>query len=260
MGIHSIEEDFQHKVCKTIRLLAEGVGRYRVFVPFIFDDGDNLVVVLKQERGGWVLSDEGHTYMHLAYSIDERDLQRGRRQKIITDALTVFNVDDRDGELILPIVDEKYGDALYSFVQAVLKITDVTYLTRECVRSTFLEDFRAIIEEHVPEERRSFDWHDPQLDPEGKYPVDCRVNSMTRPLFVYALSNDDRVRDATINIHQFERLNLTFRAVGIFQDQEEVNRRVLARFSDVCEKLFSSLASKRDRIGKYLEDAMTGAL
>jgi hypothetical protein len=160
----------------------------------------------------------------------------------------------------LSIPDEQYGDALYSFVQAILKIAEVSYLSREYVRSTFLDDFRAFIEEHVPVERRSFAWHDPHLDPEGKYPVDCRINSMPRPLFVYALANDDRVRDATITIHHFERLGLTFRALGIFQNQEEINRRVLARFSDVCEKLFSSLAANWDRIATYLEQAMQGLL
>ena len=48
-------------------------------------------------------------------------------------------------------------------------ITDVTYLSREWVRSTFMEDFRAFMEETVPESRRSFDWHDPVHDPGGKY-------------------------------------------------------------------------------------------
>jgi hypothetical protein len=43
--------------------------------------------------------------------------------------------------------------------------------------------------------------------------------------------------------------------VGIFENQEDVNRKVLARFSDVCEKQFSSL-SARDRIQRYFEDAL----
>jgi Domain of unknown function DUF1828 len=258
MTVQTIEEAFKHKVCESVFLLPEGVNRYRVFVPFLFDDGDHLVIVLKKELGRWILSDEGHTFMRLTYDMEERDFQRGTRHVIITNALTAFAVQDRDGELVLPIEDEQYGDALYSFVQALLKITDVTYLTRERVRSTFLEDFRAFLITHVPEERRMFDWHDPQRDPEGIYTVDCRVNSMPRPLYVYALSNDDRVRDATIGILHFEQLRLSFRAVGIFEDQAEINRRVLARFTDVCERQFSSLSANRDRIAAYIGEAIRG--
>ena len=256
MPVESIEREFKRKVCDRIRLEAEGLDRYRVSTPFLFDDGDHLVVVLKRENGRWLLTDEGHTYMHLTYDLDERDLHHGTRQKIISNVLSAFSVDDREGELLIPIAEERYGDSLYSFVQALLKISDVSYLSRERVRSTFMEDFRAYMEEKVPTSRRTFDWHHPERDPEGKYLVDCHINGVSRPLFVYALPTDDKVRDATISLLQFERWDLPHRSLGIFEDQEEVNRKVLARFTDICEKQFSSLSINRDRITRFLNEEL----
>jgi len=256
MTIETIERDFKAKVCDKISLASEGMDRFRVLTPFLFEDGDHLAIVLKREDSAWILSDEGHTYMHLTYDLDEKDLQKGTRQKIITNALSSFRIEDRQGELLLRIADGQFGDALYSFIQALMKVTDVSFLSRERVRSTFMEDFRTMLEKAVPENRRSFDWNDPTHDPQSLYMIDCRINGMTKPVFVFALPNDDRVQLATIALLKFEQWEIPQRSLGIFEDQETINRKHLARFTDVCEKQFSSLGTNRDRITRYLYEIL----
>lgn len=256
----NIERDFKQKVCDQLSVSSEGIDRYVVNIPLTFEDGDKLPVVLKKEDDGWILTDEGHTFMQLTYDLDESDLQDGSRKEIIDRTILASRLRNRQGELILPIEGNRFGDSLYSFIQALIKIDDVRYLSRERVRSTFVEDLKKFIDRVVPAGRRTYKWHDTQKDPQGNYEVDFRIDSTAKPLFVFALDSDNKVRDATISLHTLERWALPFESVGIFEDQESVNRKVLARFLDICGKSFSSLPAAEERFDKtfanYIKDTV----
>ena len=258
MSIKAIEKDFIDKVSAEIQLLADGKDRFLVFTPFHFNDGDQLVIVLKKMGDRWVLSDEAHTYMHLSYYMDEQRLHSGSRQKLILKALSMFQVKDYDGELVIDVSDGCYGEALYDFVQALLKVIDVTYLSRETVRSTFIEDFQAFLYQKIESNRMTFNWQHPTNDPDGIYKVDCRINGKIPPLFVFALNNDTKTQAAALTLHQFKAWGVNYQPVGIFEKENATTRDVFLRFRDVCDTYFTDIIENSEEIGQYLEDYMSG--
>jgi hypothetical protein len=253
MNVKTITDDFKKRVCEQIDLQAEGEARFLVVTPFRFDDGDHFGIVLKRENDNWILSDEASTLMHLSYQLDEQDIDAGNRGEIIEGSLAGYSVQNRNGEFVMPVSEGRFGDALFNFVQALTKVTDVSYLSRERVRSTFLEDFKTFLKSRVPEESLVFDWTDERHDPAKKYPADARINHMTRPLLVFALPNDEKVNVATISLLMFEKWEVPFQSMAIFEDQESIARKTLARFTDVCEKTYSNLEGNKERISEYLD-------
>ena len=122
METRYIEKEFKEKVCKEIRLLSEGTDRFRVFTPFQFDDGDSFAIVLKKNGKGWILTDEGHTFMHMSYDMDIDSLEKGTRAKIISSVLSNFGIVEKDGVLLASADEENMGNVFYNYVQGLIKI------------------------------------------------------------------------------------------------------------------------------------------
>jgi hypothetical protein len=137
-GIMQLKEDivqmFRQQVCESINLSSEGINRYTVHTPFMFDDGDHLVIILKQDNGQWYLSDEGHTFMHVSYGVD---MEKGVMTAAIDRVLKSYRIKNVKGELRSYIENGNYGNAFYGFVQGLIKITDISYLAK----GTSLKDF-----------------------------------------------------------------------------------------------------------------------
>lgn len=77
-----------------------------------------------------------------------------------------------------------------------------------------------------------------------------------RPAAVFAIHNNDRCREATITVQQFRLWQRQLFTVNVFEAQEDVNSRVLARFSNPTDKLFAYLRGQEDDVVGYIRDRL----
>lgn len=245
-----IARSFKRKVGQEVSLEAEGLDRFVVYTPFQFEDGDHYVVVLKRMGENWVLSDEGHTFMHLSYS--EVDLSTGTRAELISRTLLNHQVENDDGELRLVIPGRAFGDALFSFVQALGQVANTALWTREVVRSTFAEDFAAIIESTIPFGKAKPNYSDPTFDPNGDYVADYKIDAPDKPYLVFGITSVAKCKDATITCYEYEKKKGDFGSIAIYENQEAINAKSVAQLTNVVGKQFPNLGDK-DRIRSYLQ-------
>lgn len=261
MDMQTLNQTVQNAIGRQVTVEQEGRERYIVTTPFLREDGDHFNIVLRgdETHPAWLLSDEGETLLHLSYWMDYSTLKKGARREVIERVLGQFGVENREGELRMEIDYADLSKAIFTFVQALTRINDVTYLSRETVRATFMDDFREFMIATVPPERLTFDYHHPRFDRRGVYTVDALINHRDLPLYVFAIGNNDRCRDVTINLHMYQQWGIKYQSIAIFEDKQAISRDVLARFSDVADKQFSSLLSSEPQIAMYLKERLAEA-
>jgi hypothetical protein len=253
MSMVELAAGFSKAVGAEVRVEPLGTRDARVLVPFEFPDGDRLSIRLRELGDAtYELTDMGHTFMHLSYEVDMDALDSGNR-KILLDAIEQrTGIEERSGELVLPTTAEVVAGDLFQFVQALLQISDLRFLSRERVRSTFAEDLRDLLSKRF-DKQAHFDYYDKQHDPERRYPIDCLLNGLPRPLAVFGVASDSQARDATITLLQFQKWKRDVFAMGVYEEMEGMASKVVARLSDVIDKQFSSLAGNEQTIAGYIQ-------
>lgn len=243
-----LQTKFISKLPNSVTLEQLGKNVFELITPYTFTDGDGFSVFIKKENDNWIFTDEGDTLMHLdILGMSETSLLSGTKYQIFSAILEQFSVVDRDGELILKIEDDDYITAYYQFTQALIKISDIEFLSRSREKKSFMEDFTNLMYQAVDESRCFFRWHDRENDPVGRYIVDCKINSMSKPIMVFALNSDQKTANSTVTIHQLQKWNLSFYPMGIFDDMTALNRKTVARFTDVCENIYSNIDDLENR-------------
>jgi len=228
-------------------------GEAQVYVPFEFPDGDGLVVHVRELPDGRLeVTDKAHTLLHLSYHTDIKRLQEGQRASVLEKVRLRHNLEDRDGEFVVPSTVETVGVDVFRFSQALLEISDVRNLDREIVRSTFREDFVDLMTEQFPEAER--DYIDRGHDPRGEYSVPFVLNGTPRPIAIFDVNSDERALEAVVIARQLREWGHRMHVVAVEENQEELTRKHVAWLSAALDKQFPTLEGNEAVVTTYLAE------
>ncbi|MCS7207278.1 MAG: DUF1828 domain-containing protein [Dehalococcoidia bacterium] len=230
-----LEEMLCTSLCRAVRVNEVEPGLWVIDTPFAFPDGDHFVVAVQQKGEGWVFTDHGHTLFHLADL--EFTIDTPARQERFGAILRGAGAEEQNGEIRLATYD--LGKGLLRYLQLLQQVVDLLYLRREEVRRIFHEDVARVLAKILPSDRVVKNYT-VEVDQEGAYTVDFKIEREGAPIFAFAIANNEHCDRAAVKLYWYERQGISFIPLGIFENEGAVDKRSLRRFAEVCpHRLFS---------------------
>ena len=243
-----LEKTLCERLCANVRVHKRDDDVLMLDTPFTFPDGDRYPIYLSETRvGGVILSDRGHTLMHMSYEHDVDAFYDGARAALREQIVQENEIREDGGVFSVETSPDRVAETLFRFGQALTKIYDLTFLSRARAASTFYDDLRDLLYAIVDEERIEADHVPPDVPNGADYPVDYRIEGREgTPLFVYGVPNRDKARLTTIMLSHFLLHRFSFESVIVFADQQEIPRLDLARLTNVAGTAVASLEAEDD--------------
>lgn len=225
-------EEIRKSICAGYDFEEIGIGEYLVHTDTYYDDGDEFHIVMKAADGGYILTDEGHTMMWLSY--DDYNFTEVR-MRLLEGIIGQNNVSLED-ERMSVFVDHasKVGPALSSLIQAMMQVSNLRYLSRNNVASTFLEDIRTAFRESSLGSRCDFKKKIPVSNGNTLEP-DIYIE-LDRPVLVFGAYNSERAKEVFINLLLAKELNQGYRTVVIIDNEAGISQKDQERLVNTANR------------------------
>ena len=252
--VQAIERAVGETMRSVMRVHRRPDGVLMLDTPFTFPDGDHYPLYISLEPdGNIVLGDRGHTLMHISYEHDVDALFDGTRAALREQITRELGVEEENGAFSVQTKPEGIAEAAFRLGQALTKIYDLTFLSRERNESTFYEDFHGVLVSLVDETRVQKDHVLADVPEAHNYPIDYRLGTLQGgQVFIFGVPGRDKARITTISLAHFLLNKVEFESLIVYRDMKNIPRLDLARLTNVAGTAVSSLDAEPDLRRKLL--------
>lgn len=253
ISLDSLKEQFNGHVAFRERR----PGVLQVLAPLFHEDGDMVDIFLDLPQNGASangsgkvrIGDHGLTLMRLTYTYD---LDTENKQRIFSRILSENRIQEQDGRLYIEAEPERIYPALLHFAQTIARVSSMQYYKREVIQNLFYEQLAEFIEEKLGafNPRRGT----LPIADHDEYEVDYQFDIGSRPVYLFAVKDNDKARLATISCLEFQRRRIPFKGVMVHQDFEGgISKKDRTRITSASDKQFPSLDDFRENGPQFFE-------
>lgn len=140
-------------------------------------------------------------------------------------------------------------------ITIILKVSDITFLSRESVRINFYQYFNNFVDTELNEYHFSKDYQAP-FDTRWLYTIPYHSTQFSNIwlLFLIPIQWDYKCQEYTTNLLQLKSKWIKHKSITVFEDMSTIHSKTLARYVDVADKQFSSLDGNQEQIKEYISE------
>jgi hypothetical protein len=192
---------------------------YQLIAPFYHEDGDMIEIFFEKKNDAVRISDYGMTIMRLSYSYE---LDTPKKLEIFRRILSENRVNESDGNIFIETKPESLYAAINHFAQTIAKVSNMRLYKKEVIRSLFYE----LVKEFVENELDNFN---PQLNvtpipDRPELEVDYMFENGKRPLYLFAVKDDNKAKLVTISCLEFLTRDIPFKSAVVYEDIETLSK------------------------------------
>ena len=183
----------------------------------------------------------GSTLMRLSYENDLQRLLSGARETLYESILAESGLTEDDGELYVDVPADHLPTGLFRLGQGLTRVEGMGLWTRSRVQSTFTEDLRDLLFSLVPQGEIQRNYIVPGLEQAENYPIDYRITTPHKPLFLFGVSGKDRAMLTTIILQHLQKHRVSFDSMVVFEDFDELSKREQRHLMNAANDMVASI-------------------
>lgn len=221
---------------------------YQVVAPFYHEDGDMVEIFIENKNNHIMICDKGMTLMKLSYDIDIKNTN----EKIFNQMLKENYLDIENGNIFIDSDVETLNSKFLQFAQTISKISGLKYFTAHRQRNIFYE----ILGEYVKETFINMQYTEKfvPLERYKDYVVDYMFNTKQKPIYLFAVKDDNKAKDVIIANQAFKLEKVPFKSVVVYQDYSSISKLTQERILRVTDKPFLDIEQFKEEGYQYIAE------
>lgn len=243
INIQDLQKSLCSSFCRDV-IVSKNQEKIVVSLPLVARDGDRLNAYIVPTNSGWKVSDMGTTMMRLSYDHDLSKLLSGSRLDLFESTVSESGLKEDEGEIFVETSGDNLVKGIFNLGQGITRIEELGLWTRSRVENAFYDDLTRIVYDSAPVGSILQDFILKDVPSAKDYPIDYRIETVGRPLFIFGVNSRDKARLTTIILHYLQQQNVSFDSMAVCSNIDDLPKPDRNRLMNAANDIVANIEDK----------------